>query len=205
MPEFIVEFGKDGSPPGDGRLDAAAFHRNHGAIAPVLDAFLQGRAGDVLEIGGGTGQHAVAFASRWPAVTWWPTDLNDNHLRSIAAWRTHARLDNVKTPVRLDASANDWRLAAFGLPSSFIAIFCANVIHISPWACRRRPAVPLRPVQARWPAQRAEQRRVRREPAPPESGMGRARHRRAPCPRRGEPAPPRADFRNAVEQRGPDL
>ena len=134
MPEFTVEFGKDGPPPDDGRLDAAAFHRNHAAIAPVLDAFLQGRAGDVLEIGSGTGQHAVAFASRWPAVTWWPTDLNDNHLRSIAAWRTHARLDNVKTPVRLDASANDWRLAALGLPSSFVAIFCANVIHISPWA-----------------------------------------------------------------------
>jgi SAM-dependent methyltransferase len=134
MPEFTVEFGKDGPPPEDGRLDAAAFHRNHGAIAPVLDAFLQGRTGDVLEVGSGTGQHAVAFAGRWPAVTWWPTDLNDNHLRSIAAWRTHARLDNVKPPVRLDASQNDWRLAALGLPSSFIAIFCANVIHISPWA-----------------------------------------------------------------------
>jgi SAM-dependent methyltransferase len=134
MPEFTVEFGKDGPPPEDGRLDAAAFHRNHGAIAPVLEAFLQGRTGDVLEIGGGTGQHAVAFASRWPAVTWWPTDLNDNHLRSIAAWQTHARLENVKPPVRLDASANDWRLPALGLPSSFIAIFCANVIHISPWA-----------------------------------------------------------------------
>jgi SAM-dependent methyltransferase len=134
MPEFTVEFGKDSPQPDDGRLDAAAFHRNHAAIAPVLDAFLQGRAGDVLEIGGGTGQHAVAFAGRWPAVTWWPTDLNDNHLRSIAAWRTHARLDNVKPPVRLDASQNDWRLAALGLPSSFIAIFCANVIHISPWA-----------------------------------------------------------------------
>jgi len=134
MPEFTVEFGKDGPPSEDGRLDAAAFHRNHGAIAPVLDTFLQGRTGNVLEVGSGTGQHAVAFASRWPAVTWWPTDLNDNHLRSIAAWRTHARLENVKPPVRLDASANDWRLAAFGLPSSFIAIFCANVIHISPWA-----------------------------------------------------------------------
>ena len=69
-----------------------------------------------------------------PAITWWPTDLNDNHLRSIAAWRAHARLGNVKAPVRLDASAADWRLAALGLPSTFIAIFCANVIHISPWA-----------------------------------------------------------------------
>ena len=134
MPEFTVEFGKDGPPPEDGRLDAAAFHRNHAAIAPVLDAFLQGRSGDVLEIGSGTGQHAVSFGSRWPAVTWWPTDLNDNHLRSIAAWRTHARLENVKPPVRLDASASDWGLPALGLPSPFIAMFCANVIHISPWA-----------------------------------------------------------------------
>jgi SAM-dependent methyltransferase len=134
MPEFTVEFGKDGAPPEDGRLDAAAFHRNRAAIAPVLDAFLQNRSGDALEVGSGTGQHAIAFASQWPAVNWWPTDLNDNHLRSIAAWRTHARLENVKPPVRLDASANDWRLAALGLPSSFIAIFCANVIHISPWA-----------------------------------------------------------------------
>src|SRR5438034_4084646 len=96
MPEFIVEFGQDGPPPEDGRLDAAAFHRNHAAIAPVLDAFLQRRTGDVLEIGSGTGQHAVAFASQWPAVTWWPTDLNDNHLRSIAAWRVHTKLENVK-------------------------------------------------------------------------------------------------------------
>ena len=133
-PQFTVEFGKDGPPPEDGRLDAAAFHRNHAAIVPVLDAFLQSRAGDVLEIGSGTGQHAVAFASQWPAITWWPTDLNDNHLRSIAAWRTHAKLDNVKAPVRLDASQNDWRLSALGLLSSFVAIFCANVIHISPLA-----------------------------------------------------------------------
>jgi SAM-dependent methyltransferase len=134
MPEFVVEFGKDGPPPEDGRLDAAAFHRNHAAIAVVLGGFLQGRRGDVLEIGSGTGQHAVAFASQWPAVTWWPTDLNDSHLRSIAAWRTHTKLDHVKAPVRLDASANDWRLPALGLPSSFLAMFCANVIHIAPWA-----------------------------------------------------------------------
>ena len=60
--------------------------------------------------------------------------LNDNHLRSIAAWRSHTKLDNVKAPVRLDASAADWRLPALGLPSQFTAIFCANVIHISPWA-----------------------------------------------------------------------
>ena len=134
MPEFVVEFRKDGAPPDDGRLDAVAFHRNHAAIAPVLEAFLGGRSGDVLEIGAGTGQHAVAFAQRLPSVTWWPTDFNDNHLHSIAAWRKHAQLETVQAPARLDASAPDWRLSALGLPSAFTAIFCANVIHISPWA-----------------------------------------------------------------------
>ena len=133
MPEFVVEFGKDGAPPEDGRLDAAAFHRNHAAIAPVLEGFLRGRNGDVLEIGSGTGQHAVAFASRLPGIVWWPTDLNDSHLRSIAAWREHAKIADVRAPVPLDASKPDWQLRERGLPESFIAMFCANVIHIAPW------------------------------------------------------------------------
>ena len=85
-------------------------------------------------IGSGTGQHAVALASRLPSITWWPTDFNDKHRRSSAAWRNHTRLGNVTEPVGLDAGAADWRLPALGLPSEFVAIFCANVIHISPWA-----------------------------------------------------------------------
>lgn len=135
MPDGVVEFGRSGPPPEpDGRLDAQAFHRNHEAIAAVLESALLGQTGDVLEVGGGTGQHAVAFASRLPAVTWWPTDYNDNHLRSIEAWRVHSGPGNLRPPVRLDASASDWLLTALGLPSQFLAIYCANVIHISPWA-----------------------------------------------------------------------
>jgi len=132
-PRFTVEFGKDEPPPEDGRLDAAAFHRNHAAIAPVLEAHLRDRTGDVLEIGSGTGQHAAAFADRFPDITWWPTDLNDNHLRSIAAWRAHARLANLQAPIPLDASAAEWRLRDHHMPGSFVAMFCANVIHIAPW------------------------------------------------------------------------
>ena len=55
-------------------------------------------------------------------------------LRSIAAWRTHTGLGNVRPPIPLDAGAADWQLAAHGMPSQFVAMFCANVIHISPWA-----------------------------------------------------------------------
>jgi SAM-dependent methyltransferase len=135
MVNGIIEFGRDGEPPEpDGRLDAPTFHRNHAAIGAVLESALRGWTGDVLEIGSGTGQHAVAFARSLPTVTFWPTDLNDNHLRSIAAWRAHAGLGNVMAPARLDAGARDWPLAALGLPSAFIAMFCANVIHIAPWA-----------------------------------------------------------------------
>ena len=108
-PKFIVEFGKDGPPPQDGRLDAPAFHRNREAIGQNLENLLEGHTGHVLEIGSGTGQHAVALASRMPSITWWPTDFNDNHLRSIEAWRRAANLPNLKAPIRLDASAPDWQ------------------------------------------------------------------------------------------------
>ena len=91
MAEYVVEFGKDGRPvQPDGRLDAAAYHRNHQAIRLVLERFLAGRSGDVVEAGSGTGQHVVDFARHMPEITWWPSDLNEQHLQSIAAWRAHA-------------------------------------------------------------------------------------------------------------------
>jgi SAM-dependent methyltransferase len=128
------EFGAPGQDPADGRLDAAAFLRNHAAIASVLADLLEGHTGDVLEVGSGTGQHAIEFARQMPTVTWWPTDPVEKHLRSIEAWRKSAKLDNVKAPIRLDAAAADWQFERQGLPSHFTVIFCANVIHIAPWA-----------------------------------------------------------------------
>lgn len=134
MPEYVVDFSQSGPPLGaDGRLDASAFHRNHVAIWSVLAKFLEGRSGDVLEIGSGTGQHATEFSRRAPAIAWWPTDFSASHLRSIAAWRAFSKCLNMQAPVRLDASARDWALNKLGLPSEFVAMFCANVIHISPW------------------------------------------------------------------------
>jgi SAM-dependent methyltransferase len=135
-PDHVAEYGKGGMPPpeADGRLDADAFHRNHAAIWSVLSPFLQGRAGDALEVGSGTGQHVVEFARQSPAIRWWPSDHLDSHLRSIAAWRAHAKLGNLQPPTQLDASEKDWRLPERGLPEKFVAVFCANVIHIAPWA-----------------------------------------------------------------------
>jgi SAM-dependent methyltransferase len=136
MAEYVVEFGKDGRPvEPDGRLDAPAFHRNHEAIWAVLQPFLAGKSGDVVETGSGTGQHAVDFARRSPEITWWPSDLNEQHLKSIAAWRAHAGLTNLRPPLRIDLSDPAWssELHDGSGPGKLLAVFCANVIHIAPW------------------------------------------------------------------------
>lgn len=136
MADYVVEFGKDGSPvEADGRLDAEAFHRNHQPIWAVLQRYLDGKSGDVLEAGSGTGQHAVHFAAHSPGIVWWPSDLNERHLQSIAAWRAFSGLPNIKPPLKLDLADPDWSEATRtgGGPPSLSAIFCANVIHIAPW------------------------------------------------------------------------
>jgi hypothetical protein len=135
MAEYVVEFGKDGRPGGDGRLDAAAFHRNHAPIWAVLQPFLAGQTGDALEAGSGTGQHVVHFAANSPDIIWWPSDLNEAHLTSIAAWRAHANLPNIRPPLRLDLTDPAWdaAMASGDGPPKLLALFCANVIHIAPW------------------------------------------------------------------------
>jgi Protein of unknown function (DUF938) len=135
MAEFVVEFGKDGRPvEPDGRLDAAAFHRNHRPIWAVLQRFLAGKSGEVVEVGSGTGQHVVHFAYHAPDITWWPSDLNEQHLKSINAWRTHSGLSNIRPPFRVDLSDPAWSpQMRDGGPGPLLAVFCANVVHIAPW------------------------------------------------------------------------
>jgi Protein of unknown function (DUF938) len=100
-----------------------------------LQKFLDGKSGDVLEAGSGTGQHVVDFARQSPEITWWPSDLNDAHLHSIKAWRAHAQLPNVRTPLRIDLSDPAWcpGMHDGSGPGPLLAVFSANVIHIAPW------------------------------------------------------------------------
>jgi hypothetical protein len=136
MAEYVVEFGKDGRRvEPDGRLDAAAYHRNHQPIRAVLERCLAGKSGDVVEAGSGTGQHVVDFARHIPEIMWWPSDLNEQHLKSIAAWRAHAALPNIRPPLRIDLSDPAWcpQMHDGSGPAKLLAVFCANVIHIAPW------------------------------------------------------------------------
>jgi SAM-dependent methyltransferase len=134
VPEFVVEFDQkaDGT---DDRLDAAAYHRNFAPVLAVLQRLLGERSGHVLEIGSGTGQHVVGFARALPALTWWPTDPNASHLRSIAAWRLHSGLPNVAPPFALDVADPGARLEGEGRPpGALTAIVVVNVLHIAPWS-----------------------------------------------------------------------
>jgi SAM-dependent methyltransferase len=132
MSEFVVQFGQGGTPPAiEGRLDAPAFHRNHEPIWQVLGPSLAEVSGAVLEIGSGTGQHAVTYAARTPGLTWYPSDVREAHLVSIAAWRARAGLTNVAEPQPIDLSDPDWTWSPGG---ELVGMLCINVVHISPWA-----------------------------------------------------------------------
>jgi tRNA G46 methylase TrmB len=70
----------------DGRRSAPAALRNREPIASVLAEWLSPE-GLVLEIASGTGEHAVHFAERFPALEWQPSDPDIGAIQSIAAWR----------------------------------------------------------------------------------------------------------------------
>ena len=84
----------------------------------------------VLEIGSGTGQHAVFFARHLPHVTWQTSDLAAAHA-GIRAWIREARLSNVMEPVTLDVDKVAW--PRVGREAEVDAVFSANTAHIMPW------------------------------------------------------------------------
>jgi len=105
---------------------APAAERNAAPILEVLRRVLPAR-GLVLEIAGGTGQHAVHFARGLPAIDWQPSDPDPAARASIAAWRDEAGLPNLRAPIALDVIAA-WPIARAD------AVVCINMLHISPWA-----------------------------------------------------------------------
>ena len=82
--------------------------------------------GYVLEIGSGTGQHAVYFAEHLPHVTWQPSD-QVVHLPGIDLWINEAKLKNIKAPLALDINQKPWPVLGID------AVFTANTLHILSW------------------------------------------------------------------------
>ena len=105
-----------------------AADRNKQPILDVLRQVLPER-GSALEIASGTGQHVAWFASGLPHWTWQPTDAQPRALNTIATCVAQQGLSNVRAPLLLDVMAPRW------LPddAQFDLIYCANMLHISPW------------------------------------------------------------------------
>ena len=80
----------------------------------------------VLEIGSGTGQHAVYFSGKMPHLSWQTSDRECNHA-SINAWRIESCLDNVRPPLSLDVTHDPWP------ETGYDGIFSANTSHIMAW------------------------------------------------------------------------
>lgn len=103
-----------------------ACERNRGPILDVLRVHLA-QARSVLEIGSGTGQHAVHFAAALPHLTWQTSDLAANH-PGIHAWVAEAGLPNLLPPLTLDVGAGTW-----SCDTRYDAVFSANTCHIMSW------------------------------------------------------------------------
>ncbi len=99
--------------------------RNQGSILNVLNRVFADSK-NVLEIGSGTGQHAVYFGSHLPHLRWQTSDLEQNHA-GIRLWLEEAKLENVLPPIILNANDSTWSVTEID------AIFSANVVHIMGW------------------------------------------------------------------------
>src|SRR6266571_1601291 len=111
----------------DGRLWSPSAERNRQPIAEVLSRVLP-QSGLVLEVGSGTGQHAVHFAREMPKLTWQPSEQDADCLRSISAWVSIEAQANMRPPLYLDINAERWPIEATD------AVVSINLLHIAPWS-----------------------------------------------------------------------
>lgn len=92
-----------------------------GVIQPLLKDCTS-----VLEIGSGTGQHAVYFAEKMPRLVWHTSDCIEYHA-GIEMWLQDSGLDNIREPIELHVSTSAWPVQKFD------AVFSANTAHIMHW------------------------------------------------------------------------
>lgn len=107
------------------KRESPSVARNRAVLAAALANWLP-RRGRVLEIASGSGEHALYFATRFPELTFQPSDPDPEARASIAAYIEEAGLPNLLPPVALDAMGE----APF--PPADV-ILCINMIHIAPW------------------------------------------------------------------------
>jgi SAM-dependent methyltransferase len=129
----------DNRPPGaleqravsaDRRMFSPSAARNSAPILAILKRVLPTH-GVVLEIGCGTGEHAVCFAGAMPNLIWQPSDPDPDACASTASWIKFTGLTNVRAPLDIDVRARAWGVEQ---TAPFDAIVSLNMVHIAPWA-----------------------------------------------------------------------
>ncbi|MCI5046098.1 MAG: class I SAM-dependent methyltransferase [Aquisalinus sp.] len=113
------------------RLSSPSVARNRDAIRDVFRQYMPDM-GALLEVGSGTGEHAVHIAASLPELTWFPSDPDATSRASIAAWAEYLDLANVHAPLNLDVSAQNW-FDRVDIPKPLIGMMSVNMIHIAPF------------------------------------------------------------------------
>ena len=104
---------------------AESCEQNRGPILEVLRVELADKS-RLLEVGSGTGQHAVYFAPEFPQLLWQTSDRAQMH-DGIRAWLDDAAPANVLLPLSLDVCEDEWPRQGYD------AVFSANTAHIMAW------------------------------------------------------------------------
>ena len=120
---------EDRSAIGDARQFSPSAARNCEPIREVLTRVLP-RKGIVLEIGSGTGEHAICFAKSLPELVWLPSDPDSASRASIEAWIATEELANVRAPLAIDVRGAIWGVED---DAPFDAMISLNMVHIAPW------------------------------------------------------------------------
>jgi len=134
MARFFNPEGKGGK--ADMRLHAPATARNHNSIYDALASHLPApklsASGLIFEVASGTGEHAARMAPKLANHCWQPTDIEDDHLTSIEAWRAHAGTANILPAKYFNVLKSTFDTSGTNQP--LVAVLAINLIHISPWA-----------------------------------------------------------------------
>lgn len=104
-----------------------ACERNKDFILKEIAIFF-GDSTAILEVGSGTGQHAVYFSHRLPWLAWQPTDTA-NYLDDLSLRISEEAPENVSAPIDLDVRMQPWPIGHYD------GVFSANTLHIMSWSC----------------------------------------------------------------------
>ena len=116
----------------DNRLFFPATQRNRNYIGDVLSGIIR-KNGSILEIGSGSGEHAVAFQKRFPEIVWQTSDPDLIHIKSISSWIKYEELDKkMPQPIMLNVESIPWKIP-LKLVHSLQGIVSINMIHVARW------------------------------------------------------------------------